>query len=206
MGTQTPKMGWFTKKEQSAAEKMNDLKADVDKLPASLQKTLNENKPEFSALGGGTASNPLANINDLANKLSAQDQINGKENKDAKPVYGGQYKDQASSLEKAAQAAKFLHNDPRAAEYIEMTKKEEETKQITANKDIERYKLEIKKAEGEKIRIQGEEERKSLQMKAKIDRENSDYQHKLAIDRDRERMEVEKRLHMEKLQNDEASV
>ena len=60
-------MGWFTKKEQSAAEKMNDLKADVDKLPASLQATLKENKTE--SVGGSQVINEYTKMDPTLPRL-----------------------------------------------------------------------------------------------------------------------------------------
>ena len=64
-------------------------------------------------------------------------------------------------------------------------------KQEEQKKAVKQYEFQIKQAENEAIRIKGNEERETLKYHAQINKEKSDYDHRLAIQRDQAKMEVE---------------
>lgn len=173
-------MGWlFGGKPKTPQDQVNDIK--TDHIPENLR----PQKPELSALG---------DIQDLGNKLSAQTSLNNQNGSAAeeKAKYNREYASQADTLERAARHAKELDKSKHAAEAVAMSKEEEKTKQMAQQKSIEQYKLQIKQAENEAIRIKGHEERETLKHQAQIHKEQSDYNHKLAVQRDQAKMGVEK--------------
>jgi len=187
-------MGWlFGGKPKTPQDQVNDIK--TDHIPENLR----PQKPELSALG---------DIQDLGNKLSAQTSLNNQNGSAAeeKAKYNREYASQADTLERAARHAKELDKSKHAAEAVAMSKEEEKTKQMAQQKSIEQYKLQIKQAENEAIRIKGHEERETLKHQAQIHKEQSDYNHKLAVQRDQAKMEVEKQTKNDMLRAQEESI
>merc|ERR1712050_337818 len=89
---------------------------------------------------------------------------------------------------------------------IELAKEAEETKRLETKKQIEAYKVQIAQAEQEKIRIQGEEDRKTQQASLQIRKEEAKFQDSLARRRDEDKAERDKQTQAEILRQQEESI
>lgn len=184
-------MAWLFGKKKTPDQELSDI--NVDHLPKALQ----PEKPHLKS-----------EQQDLSNLLQAHKQTNSGGSGKGKPSeadlkYGGvEYR----GLERAAQAAKELDNSKHVSEAITMAKEEEKTNQLKQQVRIEEYKLSIKRAEGEQIRIRAEEERRTQQERMQLQKEKSKFDDRLARQRDSDKLEAEKRTQGDILRAQEESI
>jgi len=183
--------GWLWKKPTPQQE-VNNI--NVDHLPENLR----PDKPDLDALG----LNDQMKAKDLRNQLSAHQQNAGQ---------GGQTKMAPSGidfngLERAAKAAKELDQSKNVQHAVELAKEAEETKRLETTKQIEAYKVQIAQAEQEKIRITGEEQRKTQEASLQIRKEEAKFQDSLARRRDEDKAQRDKQTQAEILKAQEDSI
>merc|ERR1712071_442379 len=174
--------GWLWKKP-TPQEEVNNI--NVDHLPEELR----PKQPDFNALG----LNDLNKAKDLRNQLSAHQQNAGKDGQTKMAAPGID----ADSLERAAKAARELDNSKNVTAAVELAKEAEQTKRLETTKQIEAYKVQIAQAEQEKIRIRGEEQRKT---------EEAKFQDSLARRRDEDKAQRDKQTQAEILKAQEDSI
>merc|ERR1711879_596654 len=124
----------------------------------------------------------------VAKDLQAQLKANKGENADPVRYAGYDFK----SLERAASAAKQLDESRHVQEAIQMAQEEEKTKQLEIQSSIETHKLAIKRAEGEKLLIKGEEDRKTQSESMQLRKEQAKFEDRLARQRDQDKLEAER--------------
>merc|ERR1712226_1842744 len=183
--------GWLWKKPTPQQE-VNNI--NVDHLPENLR----PDKPDLDALG----LNDQMKAKDLRNQLSAHQQNAGQ---------GGQTKMAPSGidfngLERAAKAAKELDQSRNVQHAVELAKEAEETKRLETTKQIEAYKVQIAQAEQEKIRISGEEQRKTQEASLQIRKEEAKFQDSLARRRDEDKAQRDKQTQADILKAQEESI
>uniref|UniRef100_A0A2P2HWM6 ATPase family AAA domain-containing protein 3-like n=1 Tax=Hirondellea gigas TaxID=1518452 RepID=A0A2P2HWM6_9CRUS len=116
------------------------------------------------------------------------------------------YRFDSSALERAAEAAKSLEQNPNAKECLELSRQQEITKQNVLMKEMKQYEVHIKQAEIERERARGEEEQKLLKEKAVLERQKSLFNDKLTRQRNEDTLEAQRRLNEENLRKQEESV
>jgi ATPase family AAA domain-containing protein 3A/B len=183
--------GWLWKKPTPQQE-VNNI--NVDHLPENLR----PKQPDFAALG----LEDLNKAKDLRNQLSAHQQNAGQ---------GGQTKMAATGidadgLERAAKAARELDNSKNVQAAVDLAKEAEQTKRLETTKQIEAYKVQIAQAEQEKIRIRGEEQRKTQEASLQIRKEEAKFQDSLARRRDEDKAQRDKQTQAEILKAQEDSI
>merc|ERR1712179_774128 len=98
----------------------------------------------------------------------------------------------ADGLERAAKAAKELDQSKNVQAAVDLAKEAEVTKRLETTKQIEAYKVQIAQAEQEKIRITGEEQRKTQEASLQIRKEEAKFQDSLARRRDEDKASRDK--------------
>ena len=119
--------------------------------------------------------------------LGGLDGDDGGQGGGAVPVSGGEdgYRSEAYSfdstgLERAARAAKELEKSQYATQALDLSKKQEETKQQEQMVKIKEYELNIEQMKVESKRVEFQEKKKMLEVEADQAKRKAEYQDQLA--------------------------
>eukprot|EP00092_Neocalanus_flemingeri_P010276 GFUD01011072.1.p1 GENE.GFUD01011072.1~~GFUD01011072.1.p1 ORF type:complete len:623 (+),score=219.30 GFUD01011072.1:108-1976(+) len=116
------------------------------------------------------------------------------------------YSFDSSALERAARAAKDLEKSKFAKEALELSQKQEETKQQEQMVKIKEYEVSIEQMKIEGKRVDGEQRRKLMEMETEQARKKAQYQDQLARDRYNDQLVQNQRSQEEVLRKQEESV
>merc|ERR1719354_1029087 len=111
-----------------------------------------------------------------------------------------------SGLERAAKAARELDGSKNAGNALELTRMQEQTKQLEHQTKIKEYETHLQQVEIEKSRVQHEERRKTLQDETKHNNERAQFQDKLARKRYDDQILQQRQMNEENLRQQEESV
>lgn len=111
-----------------------------------------------------------------------------------------------TGLERAAAAAKELDRSKNSKEALDLSRMQEETKQIEFQGKIKEYEIGLEQMKVEQIKVNGEEQRKRLGEEARIKKEQADYQDILARRRQEDKLKQEARSNEINLAKQEESV
>jgi len=118
---------------------------------------------------------------------------------DAEGYRSEAYSFDSTALERAAKAAKDLEKSKFAREALELSRNQEETKQKEQMVKIKEYEVHVEQMKIEAKKVEGEERRKNLHEEAKISKNNSEYQDKLARQRYEDQLIQQRRSQEENL-------
>ena len=90
------------------------------------------------------------------------------------------YSFDSTALERAAKAAKELEKSKYANQALDLSKKQEETKQSEQMVKIKEYELSIEQMKVEAKKVEGQEKRKMLEVEAEQAKRKAEYQDQLA--------------------------
>lgn len=117
-----------------------------------------------------------------------------------------QYSFDSSGLERAARAAKELEKSKYANEALELSKKQEETKQQEQMVKIKEYELNIEQMKIEGKRVDNQERRKNMEAEAENNKRKVEYQDQLSRRRYEDQLVQNQRTQEEILKKQEDSV
>lgn len=115
--------------------------------------------------------------------------------KEGKSYYGFD----STGLEKAAAAAKYLDTSKNSVQAYELANKKEESKQLE-------YKKNIQELEINKVKIQEEERRKTVQYETDLAKRRAEYQVQLDLQKDEEMLRRKEGMREERRKRDEESI
>lgn len=105
----------------------------------------------------------------------------------------------STGLEKAAAAAKYLDTSKNSVQAYELANKKEESKQLE-------YKMNIQELEINKVKIQEEERRKTVQYETDLAKRRAEYQVQLDLQKDEEMLRRKEGMREERRKRDEESI
>lgn len=115
------------------------------------------------------------------------------------------YRFDSAALERAAKAAKELETSRYAREALDLTKQQELTKQIDAQKQIKEYETHLEQLKVEQVRAGQEERRKTLAEETKQQNQRAQYQDQLARKRYDDQLAQQARMQEENIRKQEES-
>ena len=154
----------------------------------------NGNNAEDSA----AAASPSLSAEETADKLKATHE----ESKGSKESFSGF---DPRGLERAAKAARELDESRHAAEALKLSFEQEKSAQLSSQSLIEDSRAKAKAFEAEKARIKGDEERKTLQARAEMNRQQAHYNDQLAKRRHQENLQAQAAMRNQELKRQEES-
>lgn len=116
------------------------------------------------------------------------------------------YRFDSTALERAAQAARELERSRHAKEALELSKLQEQTRQIEHQAKIKEYEAHIAQMQIEAKRAEAEEKRKLLQEETRQHQQRAQYQDQLARKRYDDQLIQQQRMNEENLRRQEESV
>eukprot|EP00105_Crassostrea_gigas_P014828 XP_011431633.1 PREDICTED: ATPase family AAA domain-containing protein 3 [Crassostrea gigas] len=116
------------------------------------------------------------------------------------------YRFDSAALERAAQAARELEKSRNAKEALELSKMQEQTKQIEAQSKGKEMEAHIEQMKLQAIKVQEEERRKTMSKEAELHQQKAQYQDQLARRRYDDQLSQQARLQEENLRKQEESV
>lgn len=116
------------------------------------------------------------------------------------------YRFDSAALERAAQAARELEKSRNAKEALELSKMQEQTKQIEAQSKAKEMEAHIEQMKLQAIKVQEEERRKTMSKEAELHQQKAQYQDQLARRRYDDQLSQQARLQEENLRKQEESV
>ncbi|XP_061189891.1 ATPase family AAA domain-containing protein 3-A-like [Saccostrea echinata] len=116
------------------------------------------------------------------------------------------YRFDSAALERAAQAARELEKSRNAKEALDLSKMQEETKQIEAKAKSKEMEAHIEQMKLQAIKVQEEERRKTMSKEAELHQQKAQYQDQLARRRYDDQLSQQARLQEENLRKQEESV
>ncbi|CAK9796885.1 ATPase family AAA domain-containing protein 3-B [Anthophora plagiata] len=116
------------------------------------------------------------------------------------------YRFDSTALERAASAARELEKSVHAKEALELSKMQENTKQMEKQAEMKKYEASIEQMKAEQKRIEGEERRKSIQEETKQHQTRAQYQDQLVRKRYDDQLLQQQRMNDENLKRQEESV
>ncbi|XP_064610548.1 ATPase family AAA domain-containing protein 3-B-like [Liolophura sinensis] len=130
----------------------------------------------------------------------------GKGGGDAKIGDKSGYRFDSAALERAAQAAKELESSKHAKDALELTKLQEQSKQLEFQGKIKEYEAHMEQLKVEQVRAAQEEKRKTLAEETKQHQQRAQYQDQLARKRYDDQLIQQARMQEEQLRKQEESV
>merc|ERR1719419_873332 len=112
----------------------------------------------------------------------------------------------SEGLERAAKAAKELEQSKYAKEAFELSKMQETTKQVEAQKGLKEGEGQIEQLKADQIRVQAEEKRKTLSEETRQHQSRAEYQDQLTRKRYDDQLAQQLRNQDEQLRRQEESV
>lgn len=116
------------------------------------------------------------------------------------------YRFDSAALERAAQAARELEKSKNAKEALELSKMQEQTKQIEAQSKTKEMEAHIEQMKLQAIKVQEKERRKTMSKEAELHQQKAQYQDQLARRRYDDQLSQQARLQEENLRKQEESV
>ncbi|XP_022344766.1 ATPase family AAA domain-containing protein 3-like [Crassostrea virginica] len=116
------------------------------------------------------------------------------------------YRFDSAALERAAKAAKELEKSRNAKEALELSKMQEQTKQVEAQSKAKEMEAHIEQMKLQAIKVQEEERRKTMSKEAELHQQKAQYQDQLARRRYDDQLAQQARLQEDNLRKQEESV
>lgn len=110
-----------------------------------------------------------------------------------------------TGLERAAKAAKELDASVNAKEAIQLSMEQERTKRVENESKVEENKARQKAFEVERVRVQGEEQRKNLQQQQQGEQQNAYYNDQLSRKRNQDQMNAQRAMREHEMKRGEES-